>query len=157
MIVHCSTEGWSTSDGCWMGSECLTFFAGVINKWPLIHWLRKTLSFFALRNKLYWKTKTKENADIFVDHLCDNAIFKSSMFFLKTSWSHTITQKSLKEDKRSVSILPTLSKIFEMIMFAQISAFFDYAFLKYQCGFWKGYSTQDCKLKMLRKMEKICR
>ena len=26
------------------------------------------------------KTKTKENADIFVDYLCDNAMFQSSMF-----------------------------------------------------------------------------
>ena len=31
MIVHCSTEGWSTLDGCRVGSECLTFFVGVIN------------------------------------------------------------------------------------------------------------------------------
>ena len=39
-------------------------------------------------------------------------------------------RKELKEDTRSVSILPTLTKIFEMIMFAQISAFFDYVFSK---------------------------
>ena len=38
-----------------------------------------------------------------------------------------------------------------MIMFTQISAFFDYVFSKYQCGFQKGYSTQYCKLKMLVK------
>ena len=39
-------------------------------------------------------------------------------------------RKELKEGTRSVSILPTLTKIFEMIMFAQISAFFDYVFSK---------------------------
>ena len=59
----------------------------------------------------------------------------------------------LKEDNRLVSILPTLSKIFEM-MFAQISAFFDYVFSKYQYGFRKGYSNQRCKLKMPKKWKK---
>ena len=36
-------------------------------------------------------------------------------------------------------------------MLAQISAFFDNAFSKYQCGFRKSYSTQHCNLKMLEK------
>ena len=36
MIVHCSTEGLSTSDVCWMGLELLTFFADVINERLLI-------------------------------------------------------------------------------------------------------------------------
>ena len=63
---------------------------------------------------------------------------------------HKKGRKELKEDNRSVRILPTLSKIFEMIMLAQISAFFDYVFSKYQCGFRKGFSTQHCKLKILK-------
>ena len=105
------------------------------------------------------KTKTKENADIFVDCLCGNDIFKSSMFpnSLKLADVTPLDKKGrkeLKEDNRSVSILPTSSKIFEMIMFAQISAFFEYVFSKYQCGFWKGYSTQHCKLKILQKWKK---
>ena len=36
-------------------------------------------------------------------------------------------------------------------MLAQISAFFDNAFSKYQCGFRKSYSTQHYNLKMLEK------
>ena len=100
------------------------------------------------------QTKTKENADIFVDCLCDNDMFKSSMFpnSLKLADVTPLDKKGrkeLKEDNRSVSILPTLSK-----MFAQISAFFEYVFSKYQCGFWKGYSTQHCKLKILQKWKK---
>ena len=39
-------------------------------------------------------------------------------------------------------------------MFAQISTLFDNVFSKYQCGFWKGYSTQHCNLKMLEKWSK---
>lgn len=29
-------------------------------------------SFFALGDNLYWKTKTKENEDIFEDYLCES-------------------------------------------------------------------------------------
>ena len=39
-------------------------------------------------------------------------------------------------------------------MFAQISAFSDNIFSKYQCGFRKGYSTQHCNLKILEKWKK---
>ena len=90
--------------------------------------------FFLQETKHIEKIKTKENADIFVDYLCDsiNALFKSSMFpnslkLADVTPLHKKDRKELKEDYRSVSILPTLSKIFEM--FAQISAFFD-SFLK---------------------------
>ena len=64
---------------------------------------------------------------------------------------HKKGMKELKEDYRSVSILPTLSKMFGRIMFVQISTSFDNVFTKYQCGFPKGYSTQHCNLKMLEK------
>ena len=36
-------------------------------------------------------------------------------------------------------------------MFEKISNFFDYIFLKYQHGFGKGFSTQQCFLAMLEK------
>ena len=94
-----------------------------------------------------------------MDYLCDNAMFKSSMFpnslkLADVTPLHKKGKKVLKEGNRSVSILPTLPKNFEMIMFTQISAFFDYVFSKYQCGFRKGYSTQHSKLKMFKKWKK---
>ena len=96
-----------------------------------------------------------------MDYLCDsiNALFKSSMFpnslkLADVTPLHKKDRKELKEDYRSVSILPTLSKMFERIMFAQISAFFDNVFSRYQCRFRKGYSTQHCNLKMLEKWKK---
>ena len=55
----------------------------------------------------------------------------------------------MKEISRSVSILPTLLKIFEKCMFAQMSTFFDNIFLNQQCGFRKRYSTQHCFLVIL--------
>ena len=36
-------------------------------------------------------------------------------------------------------------------MFSQMSAYFDQIFLKYQYGFRKGYSTQQCLLALLEK------
>ena len=40
-------------------------------------------------------------------------------------------------------------------MFAQISAFFDNVFSKYQSKFRKSYSTQHCNMKMLEKWKKF--
>ena len=51
-----------------------------------------------------------------------------------------------KENYRSVSILPNLSKIFERCMYDQLKDHFDKLLLKYQSGFRKGFSTQNCLL-----------
>ena len=59
-------------------------------------------------------------------------------------------RKDLKENYRPVNLLPTLSKVFERIMFAQISAFFD-NFSKNT----NAESTQHCLLTMLEKCKKF--
>ena len=53
-----------------------------------------------------------------------------------------------------MSFLPNLSKIFEKCMFEQMSQFFENIFSKYQCGFRKGFSTQQCLLAMLEKWKR---
>ena len=67
---------------------------------------------------------------------------------------HKKGKKGLKEDYRPVSILPIFSKVFERSIFAQISVFFDNFLSKQQCGFRKGYSTQQCLLALLRKWKR---
>ena len=57
----------------------------------------------------------------------------------------------LKSNYRPVSILPTLSKIYEKILYKQI---FNTIFSKYLCGFRKGHSTQHCLLYMLEYLRK---
>ena len=98
----------------------------------------------------------KENIDIFADfsYTSRSSAIKSSGFL--SSWKladvtpvHKKGRKDMKENFRPVSILPTLSKIFEKCMFAQMSTFFDNIFSNQQCGFRKGYSTQHCLLVML--------
>ena len=62
--------------------------------------------------------------------------------------------RSLKLNYRPVSILPTLSKIYEKVFFMQIYSFFNNIFSKYLCGFRKGHSTQHCLLYMLEHLRK---
>ena len=89
----------------------------------------------------------KENSDIFEKVLC---FFYQRVDEVEYS-IHKKGKKDKKENYRPVSILPVLSKIFERIMFIQMSAFFENIFNKQQCGFRKGYNTQQCLLKMLEK------
>ena len=53
-----------------------------------------------------------------------------------------------KESYRPVSILPNLLKSFERCIHDQLKDYFDKILSKYQCGFRKGFSTQDCLLAM---------
>ena len=64
---------------------------------------------------------------------------------------HKKGRKDAKQNYRPVSILPTLSKIYERSMFKQMSSFFEDIFSKHQCGFRKGFSTQQCLLTLLEK------
>ena len=67
---------------------------------------------------------------------------------------HKKGKKDLQENYRPVSILPVFSKVFERSMFAQMSSFFDNFLSKQQCGFRKGYSTQQCLLALLEKWKR---
>ena len=48
-----------------------------------------------------------------------------------------------------MSILPVMSKIYERLMYDQMYKYFDQIFSKFQCGFRKGFSTQNCLLYMI--------
>ena len=65
---------------------------------------------------------------------------------------HKKGRKDLKENYRPVSILPVFSKVFERSMFEYF--FFDNFLSKEQCGFRKGYSTQQCLLALLEKWKR---
>ena len=98
----------------------------------------------------------KENADYFAEFICiqfndsvNSSKFPSSFkcanitpFFKNESRNH-------KTNYRPVSILPIVSKTFEKIMSNQLSSHFEKILSKFQCGFRKGFSTQQCLLLML--------
>ena len=103
----------------------------------------------------------KENLDIFAGFLCTNinSSFKSSSFpsclkMADVTPLHKKGKKDLKENYRPVSILQVFSKVFERSTFAQMSSFFDNFLSKQQCGFRKGYSTQQCLLALLEKWKR---
>ena len=63
-------------------------------------------------------------------------------------------ERECKNNYRPVSILSNVSEIFQRIIFRQISNYMDSFFCKYQCGFRKGYSKQQCLLPMFEKWKR---
>lgn len=58
-----------------------------------------------------------------------------------------------KTDYRPISILPSLSKVFEKLLADQITAFFQKRFSPLLCGFRKNHSTQLALLRLLQKWQ----
>ena len=59
--------------------------------------------------------------------------------------------KTDKENDRPISILPTLSKVYERLIYDQMYPFFDQIFSKLQCGFRKGFSAEQCLIHVIEK------
>ena len=98
----------------------------------------------------------KANADIiceiivtdFNNNLVGKGLFPES---LKTVNDTPAFKKDSRTDKtiyRPVSILPNLSKVYERLIYNQLSNFFENKLSKFQCGFRKGYNAKDCLLAM---------
>ena len=68
--------------------------------------------------------------------------------------AHKKDATTKKENYRPVSILPSISKIFERNMSDQICTYMNNHLSKYLCGFRKGYNTQHCLIVMLEKWRK---
>ena len=103
----------------------------------------------------------KDNKDIFskflFNHVNQTLINLKFPAHLKQGDVIPIFKKgknTCKENYRPVSILSNISKIFERVLFNQLTMFFDKIFSKYQCGFRKGYSTQHCLLHLLEKWKR---
>ena len=68
--------------------------------------------------------------------------------------THKKNDTTNKENYRPVSILPSVSKLFERNMFEQISGYIEKFLSPYLCGFRKGFSTQHSLIVMLEKWRK---
>ena len=68
--------------------------------------------------------------------------------------AHKKDERTSKENYRPVSILPSVSKIFERIMYNQIYSYMNKYLSHYLCGFRKSYNTQHCLVAMLEKWRK---
>ena len=72
-----------------------------------------------------------------------NEVISNAKFpdILKSAEVKPVLNKKFRIDKgncRPVRILPVISKLFERLIFKQLTMFFAPVFSKYQCGFWKG-------------------
>ena len=83
----------------------------------------------------------KDNADIFVNFFLQN--FNKWIIDGKCPDQLNVFIKGNHNDKtnyRPVSILPSLSKTYERLIYNQINQTTENALLKFQCGFCKRYS-----------------
>ena len=67
---------------------------------------------------------------------------------------HKTDDKNIMKNYRPVSLLPIISKLFEKIMYKQISSYVDNFLSPYLFGFRKGHSTEQCLIKMLETWKK---
>ena len=103
----------------------------------------------------------KDNIDIFSNKLMidfissiEQGIFPCNFKFADVSPIFKKGDRLQKENYRPISILSTVSKIFEKIMFKQVNEFIEPILSKYLCGFRKNRSAQHCLIHMLGKLKK---
>ena len=68
--------------------------------------------------------------------------------------AHKKDEKCDKKNYRPVSILPSVSKVFEKVMYKDIEVYMKKYISPYLCGFRKGYSAEHCLIAMLEKMKR---
>ena len=103
----------------------------------------------------------KTNADwvsIFVSNAFNESVISGKFLsVLKLADVKPVHKKKSRLEKtnyRPVSLLPNISKVFERCLHRQISEYFEAVLSKFQCGFRKEYSTQDCLLAMAENWKK---
>ena len=100
----------------------------------------------------------KDNIDIFslklsndFNHSIEEGYFPSNLKNANVTPIHKKGDRTDKSTYRPVSILPAMSKIMERLILQQLHTFCDNIFSKYQCGFRKHFSSQQCLILMLEK------
>ena len=61
----------------------------------------------------------------------------------------------MKNNYKPVSILPSVSKIYEHCIYDQINDYFHPLFSKLQCGFRKEFNAQHCLLVLVEKCREV--
>ena len=103
----------------------------------------------------------KDNRDICSIVLCSdikrcvhNTIFPDNLKNADITPTFKKGDRLSKDNYGPVSILPTLSKVYEKLLYEQIYKYFNDIFSKYLCGFRKLHSTQHCLFFMLEILKK---
>ena len=77
------------------------------------------------------------------------SIFPSSLKNAEITPIHKKDDINNKENYRPISILPSISKLFEKLMQNDISNYMNNYLSPYLCGFRKGYNTETCLMSMV--------
>ena len=83
--------------------------------------------------------------------MIENSVLPVSIKQVDIKSKHKKDSRSEKENYRPVSVLPELSKIYERCFYTQMNKYFDPILSKYQFGFSKGDSAQQCLLTMIKR------
>ena len=90
---------------------------------------------------------------IFNSSIVDQSHFPAELKCADIVPSHKKGSATDKANYRPISLLPTISKVFERLIAKQLEPFLNSWLSKFLFGFRKGYSTQYSLLKMLRKWQ----
>ena len=92
--------------------------------------------------------------DIWNKEIIEDKIFDSKLKLADVTPIYKKKDRTIVDNYRPVSVLPTVSKIFERLMYKQISSFIDKYLSKYLCGYRKGYSAQTALISLIEKWKK---
>ena len=78
-----------------------------------------------------------------------DGIFPTELKCAEITPIHKKGDKTLTENYRPISKLTTFSKVFEKILFIQLSSYFQNIFSPLLCGFRRGHSTQHALMRLI--------
>ena len=84
----------------------------------------------------------------------ENSVFPDELKYADIRPCHKKDSETDKANYRPISILSTVSKVFERILYDQLEKFFCDKLSKFLCGFRKDYSTQHALLHLLQNWQK---
>ena len=104
----------------------------------------------------------KDNVDICAPILTEifndcikNGTFADELKLADISPIFKSIDSTAKKNYRPISILRSVSKLFEKLLQKQLSPFFDQHLSQLLCGYRKGYTTQYALLKLIEKWKKV--
>ena len=96
----------------------------------------------------------KDNLTDSINNCINNGVFPNELKRADITPCFKKEDPTNKENYRPISILPTLSKVLERILYDQVIEFIEPKLSKKLCGFRKGYST-TCFITSSQKMATI--
>ena len=85
-----------------------------------------------------------------VNDALSQGIFPDSLKFANITPVHKKDEATDKQNYRPVSVLPLLSKVFEKVIYDQLSQYLDKYLNSLLCGFRKAHSSQHALFKLLQ-------